>query len=710
MSLKYIISVIFIIISSFVFGQNKIDSLYKELSKAENDTTKVDLFIKISRIHYKKDDYINYLNTTASIKKIIENESFDNKINSYFNLLKFYKEVNLYDSLIVVYDRIANEYLQNNDTINFIINKNNEAYHRSVIGMQKKALEILYDNLRFADKKNDSSLLYETYFYLGFGIRKSNYKKSKQYFDNSLKYNSDTLNSFYSACLNEIGNNFTIQGKPEEAIPYIRRALKIRRITNDESISYSYNDIAYAYAKLGKYYNAILYMHKCIDYEIEKDVDWELAMSYSALGYYYMKARKMANAEKYLNISLEYAKKINVYPVYNDIYSNLYKLYKTKEDFKTALYYYELSENYEDTISLNNTEKQIAELEKKYINGKQASKLIIMESEKEAVDAIIIRQRIIGVVVILLIIILIFFLNSEIKSRRKSREINKALSKQNKAIKQQSLKIEDAAKKIKLANKRIADRNIYIIDNIKYARKIQKAMLPSKKDIRKIIPQSFIIYKPKNIVSGDFYLIKEINDKIIIVVSDCTGHGVSGAFMSVLGMSLINDIVLKDKIIEPAGILDSLRIGVINSLNQKKEYNEATDGMDLGLCIYDKKRNQIKYAGAQMSLYIATKEGVIRIKPDIMPVGVGFRDDRKFSQQTINLTGEETIYMFSDGYPDQFGGKNAKKFMLGNVIKMLENIHDKPMNIQKNYLEASLKQWQGTHKQIDDILFGGFRF
>ncbi|NPA45293.1 MAG: SpoIIE family protein phosphatase, partial [Chlorobi bacterium] len=328
---------------------------------------------------------------------------------------------------------------------------------------------------------------------------------------------------------------------------------------------------------------------------------------------------------------------------------------------------------------------------------------ILMKKEKEAVDAIILRQRIIGAVIFLLIIILIFFLNSQIKSRRKSKEANLILSKQNK-------KIEEDAKKISIANKRIAYKNAYITDNIKYARKIQTAMLPSKKEIDKIIPQNFIIYKPKNIVSGDFYSVKEIDNKIIIIIGDCTGHGVSGAFMSILGMSLINDILLKDEILEPALFLDTLREGIISSLHQKKEYTEATDGMDLAICIYDKDLKQIKYAGAQMSLYIASSKGVKRIKPDIMPVGVGFRDNRNFSQQTINITGKETIYLFSDGYPDQFGGKKAKKFMLGNVIKILESIYDKPMNIQKNFLEASLKQWQGTHKQVDDILFAGFRF
>lgn len=708
--LKYIITTLFIFSFLFVFAQSEIDSLYSEINKTTNDSSKIDLYIQLSKKYFLNDDYINYSNTLAVANKIIHTKSSKFKIKTYKKLVSFYKEMNLYDSVVNVYDEISTEYLNNNDTINSIKNKNKEAYNYSIIGKQKKALEILYDNIRFADRIKDSDLLSETYMYLGLSTKQTNNRNAKQFFISSLEYNTDTLSPDYSSCLNEIGNIYLFSGNIKKAVYYLHKALKIRNFTHDENIRFSYRDIANAYAEKGNFYEAILYMHKCIEFETNKGIDRELALSYSALGYYYMKAGKMSNAEKYLNISLEYAKKTNVNPIYNDVYSKLYKLYKKKEDYKNALYYYELSKDYEDRISKDNTIKQIAELEEKYINEKQASKLFLMKKQKEASDAIILRQRIIGGIVILLVILLMFFINSLVKSRKKSKDANEVLKKQNEEIKIQNFKIEEDAKRITIANKRIADKNVYITDNIKYARKIQRAMLPSIKYVNGLIPQNFIIYKPKNIVSGDFYSIKEINGKIIIIVADCTGHGVSGAFMSVLGMSLINDIILKDKITEPADFLNTLRGRVINSLKQKKEYTETTDGMDIAICVFDKKNKQIKYAGAQMSLYIATKNGVKRFKPDIMPVGVGFRDERGFSQQTIDITGIETIYMFSDGYPDQFGGKNGRKFMLGNLINIIDEIHERPMNIQKNFLEASLKQWQGTHKQVDDILFAGFRF
>jgi len=710
MYLKHLISSLFLLLSFFANGQSIIDSLNRKIENTDNDSIKIELYLQISEINYNNDDYINFKNYVNSVKDIIYSKNNSEKGKLYTQLALFYKKINLYDSLINAYNETANLYLSEQDTTNYIRNKNTEAYTYTIIGLQEKALNILYENIRIAEKINDSTLLSEVYLYLGFGMRQTDYMKAKEYFENSIKYNNDTLSSFYSTCLNEIGNMYTISGNPEKSLPFLERALELRKKTNSESVSYSYNDMAYVYAELGKYYDAILYMHKCIEYEKKRGIKWELAQSYSALGYYYMKAGKLSNSEKYLNISLEYAEKLKLPPIYKDTYTYLYLLYKEKKDYKNALYYYELAENYEDTISENNIVEQIAELEKKYNNEKQEAKLKHMENEKVANDAIILRQRIIGIIGTLLVLLLSIFLYFVFRSRQKSKKANEVLLMQNEEIQQQKDKIEENAEKLKNANKRIADKNIYITDNIKYARKIQTAMLPSQEEINNIILQNFIIYKSKNIVSGDFYTIKKIKDKILIVIADCTGHGVSGAFMSILGMSLINDIVLKEQILNPAEVLNTLRKRIITSLRQKKQYTEATDGMDLAFCLFDEKTKQLQFSGAQISLFIARKNNIEEIKADMMPVGVGLKDERKFKNHTIDIKENDIIYLFTDGYPDQFGGNSGKKFMLGNVVKMLSEISNKPMNIQKNYIEASLKKWQSSYKQVDDILFAGFKF
>lgn len=706
--LKYFLFIIFIFIQFCTFSQSKIDSLYTEIELVKEDSAKLNLYIQISKENFEKGNYINFKNTIASINKLINLKPSKIKINNYYKVLSFYKNINLYDSTIETYNKIATEYIKINDTINYIKNKNQEAYNKIIIGLHENALKILYKNLKISENKNYKKLLSETYFYLGYAFKNTYLEKAKKFFKNSLKYNSDTLDAYYSKSLNEIGNIYSNSEKANRALPFLKRALKIRTHTKDKNLSQSYSDMAFAYSKLNNFYKAILYMHKCIDFEINKGIDWKLAEYYSSLGYYYMKAGKMANAEKYLNTSLEYAKIINIQPVFKKVYSNLYIFYKQNKNYKTALQYLELSKNYEDTILSNNTIRQITELEKKYNTEKQASKLFIMNKKKETTDAIIFRQKIIGFISLFTIILLIFLLNSAIKSRKKSKKINKALLLQNEEIKQKNFQIEKHTKKIALANNKIANKNFHIRDNIKYARRIQKAMLPSKEEIKKNIPENFIIYKPKEIVSGDFYSIKEINNKTIIVVGDSTGHGVSGGFMSVLGMSLINDII-KENILEPAEVLNTLRKRIINSLHQKKKHTIANDGMDLAFCVYDKELKQLSYAGAQISLYIANKKGINKIKANMMTVGVGLCENKTFTQKTIKLVGNETFYLFSDGYPDQFGGKDGKKFMIGNVKKMLIEIKDKPLNIQKNYIEANLKTWQAGFKQIDDILFIGFK-
>ena len=323
---RYIILILLFFITSVTSAQDFIDSLNKEIEKAVIDSLKIDLLLQKSKIYFQTDDYINFRKSIISVNDRINSAGFIKKKEFCKHLILFYQSIELYDSLVITYNYLADLYLSDNDTSNYIKNKNKEAYYSTFLGNQKKAVNILYDNIRIAEKRNDSSLLTEIYMYLGFGIRTTDYKKAKGYFEQSLEYNNDTLNVYYSTCFNEIGNLYTYSGQAEKAIPYLQKALDIRKKTNDENIAYSYNDIAYAYAELGKFYDAILYMSKCIDIEKKTGSAWVLAYSYSALGHYYMKANKLSNAEKYLNISLEIAEELNLNPVYKEVYNNLYQL------------------------------------------------------------------------------------------------------------------------------------------------------------------------------------------------------------------------------------------------------------------------------------------------------------------------------------------------------------------------------------------------
>lgn len=248
-----------------------------------------------------------------------------------------------------------------------------------------------------------------------------------------------------------------------------------------------------------------------------------------------------------------------------------------------------------------------------------------------------------------------------------------------------------------------------ITDSIKYASKIQTALLPSYNALKDYFEDSFVFWIPKHIVSGDFYWVKEVDGKILIAAVDCTGHGVPGAFMSILGISLLNEIVLHNKITQPNIILNELRNEVKRSLQQTEQRTSARDGMDMSICAIDKKNQKLEYAGAFNPLIIVRNDVVIQYKANRMPVGIYIMEEENFTNHEISLEPGDNLYMFSDGFPDQIGGKNAKKFKMNRFKELLLEIYTKPMSEQHNLIKERFNDWIKGHDQTDDILFIGFR-
>jgi len=248
-----------------------------------------------------------------------------------------------------------------------------------------------------------------------------------------------------------------------------------------------------------------------------------------------------------------------------------------------------------------------------------------------------------------------------------------------------------------------------ILDSIKYAQKIQEAVLPDKEYILQILPQSFIYYKPRNIVSGDFYWINEIDMDLVIVAADCTGHGVPGAIMSMLGASLLNEIILGEKIIQPNLILKELRDKIKYLLKQTGKEDEAKDGMDISICTINRLKMEMQYAGAMNPLILIRHNKVIEYEGDYMPVGVSIGETVNFTNHELTIEENDTYYMFSDGYADQFGGQKNRKFMLQNFLNLLLEISTQPMSKQLEILNNSFLEWKKDTKQIDDVLVIGFK-
>ncbi|GAB4283082.1 MAG: hypothetical protein Kow0068_07870 [Marinilabiliales bacterium] len=261
----------------------------------------------------------------------------------------------------------------------------------------------------------------------------------------------------------------------------------------------------------------------------------------------------------------------------------------------------------------------------------------------------------------------------------------------------------------------VEQKNKDITDSINYAKNIQEAIIPSINEFRKYFLDSFILYKPRDIVSGDFYWITEKNDKVFFTAADCTGHGVPGAFMSMLGIAFLDDIVNSNEHFNAAQILDELREMVIISLHQNDldseqqlGFTSVKDGMDIALCVIDKKNNKLDFAGANNPLYLIRDGQLIEYKGDKQPVGMHILK-RPFTNHSIDLKKDDILYMFSDGYADQFGGPHNSKFKIKQLKNLLLEICHEPMNVQKEILDKKNIEWMGNHNQLDDILIMGVK-
>lgn len=259
-------------------------------------------------------------------------------------------------------------------------------------------------------------------------------------------------------------------------------------------------------------------------------------------------------------------------------------------------------------------------------------------------------------------------------------------------------------------NEQLLEQQKEIEDSISYAERIQAAIMPPKSMIKDALPKSFILYLPRDIVSGDFYFIEETGDEVIFAAVDCTGHGIPGALMSVVGFNYLHQAVTEHHLTQPSKILQFLDVGVNERLRQTDGQSGVNDGMDLGLCTLNKKTKMLQYSGAYNPVYIVSDGELKEIKADKFPIGVnpgGLPDD--YNNHEMQLKEGDCVYLFSDGYADQFGGPKGKKFMYKRLREKLLEVNNLPMPHQKEILLNTFNEWKGDEDQIDDVLLMGVR-
>lgn len=372
----------------------------------------------------------------------------------------------------------------------------------------------------------------------------------------------------------------------------------------------------------------------------------------------------------------------------NAVKTKQYELQQTLQDITKRSNEIEIQELQLASLKKNIKQQQTILREQADLIHTQETTLDIQSNKIET------QQMIILFIIIVLIIIGIlgYFI---FRLYNKTKQINVLLHQKNEEINKQ--------------NERIAWQHKEITDSIVYARRIQHAILPPQEIISQTLADHFILFKPRDIVSGDYYWMTQIQNKIIITAADCTGHGVPGAFMSLLGITFLNEIVHEKQITQSDCILRELRERIIDSLNKSGRTEDYKDGMDMALCVIHKDTHTLDYSGAYNPLYILRNGELTEIKADKMPVGLSEKSHEQFSITSEQLQENDCIYMFSDGYVDQFGGPQNRKFMTRQFKELLITIHHEPMEIQKEILDTTIETWKGSNRQIDDIIVIGLK-
>lgn len=453
-----------------------------------------------------------------------------------------------------------------------------------------------------------------------------------------------------AACLGNIGNFYFYEGQLDKVLEYYTRSLsEYSSINDNKGVCFTLNNIGFFYAEKGNYEDAIFTIEQGLNTALEIDSKSDVVNAYEYLSHVYEKKGDTENA----------LKNFKLYSAYRDSLINM----------ENMNYVSELQAAY----NFDQKEREIELLKKEKIAEETR------KESKERQTAIITTSLFIGI--ILLIIIAFIIYRNNIIVRRKNGEIFNQKS-------------------------QLETKNKDITDSITYARTIQNGILPSEEIFDNTFKDHFILYQPKDIVSGDFYWIEQVENNVFFCVGDCTGHGVPGAMMSVLGTNAlfrsINDFALRS----PAKILDKLS-EILTQRFESSGHN-INDGIDMALCCLDVNNMKMHYAGAYNPVWIIRNGDLMETKGDKQPVGK-FESQHPFTNHTFDLIAGDQIYLLTDGIADQFGGPNGKKFKYTQLRSLLMKIRELSMKEQKDQLSSSLTKWQGTLEQVDDICVLGVK-
>jgi serine phosphatase RsbU (regulator of sigma subunit)/Tfp pilus assembly protein PilF len=529
-------------------------------------------------------------------------------------------------------------------------------------------------------------------------------------FDRALDYYTDAQKIFNELndnpkllrVLNNIGNIYLDQGQELEAENYYHQVLKIYENDPEKSSLFDpYSNIGKIYFNRQEFDSALYYFNKSLKKEESADNKFGISSVLVKIARLHNARGSHMAAKNAALDAVDIANEINAKPILLDAYSTLAEVYLHLEDLENSYVYMNQYHIMNDSLFSEKSRRAIAELEKSIELEQKEKEIALLKKESEIKDLQYQNSQlyIFGSVtfsILLLALAIISFL--KFKQNRKAKSL----------LEYQNYQILKSKQAIEIQKMKLESWNQNITDSIEYAKSIQEGIM-NKNNFKENIPSSFVYYKPKDIVSGDFYWYSRQSGCDILALIDCTGHGVAGAFMTVIANATMNQIVNEENEIEPHKILTKLDIKVMDILKQK-EVTTSNHSMDVALCKIDHKSKVVTFSGAKRPLYVV-ENGVLReFKGNNFTVGEYFNSpDKKFTYQEIDLDGNQTFYLSSDGFADQFGINTQKKYLRKRFKSLLENISKKSMSEQEKSLELEMKRWQGEMEQTDDMLVIGFR-
>lgn len=652
---KYII-LLFLLLPIFVFGQIKTDSILNCISKVKQDTEKINQYINLIFD-------LTSLDANKAIEVGLLNLDISKKVK--FKVAKSYQ-------------KLAGAYFSNSDFKNSLLN-----YQLSEVEALKIKSEKLKDE-QLADIYSEMASVYLQLQNFQSAINSS--KKSIELY-NILKIKESAVIGEYN-----LGNVFFVMKNYEDALNQFYRAEKgFIQLEDSFYLTYVYNSIGACMHDMKDYKGAMKYFLISLDLsrKFTPDDKSTIAISFQNIGETYGNLGNYLQAKEYglkaRDLFLELDDKINLSTTYFNLANTCAKV----KDFESSNEYYRKYVLLKDSIFNEDTKNTIHEMSIKYESEKKESEnkvLTLGNKNKQQV----IYFAFSGCVLLLGLAFFIF------KGYRIKQKANKLLEEKNEIIHQQKELVEE--------------QHQDITDSIKYAQRIQGAILPPRNMWERILPNSFLLYMPKDILSGDFYWVEETKNYIYVAAADCTGHGVPGALISIVNYNLLNKAILEKGLVTPSEILDAVNIWLTESLHQTYGESTVKDGMDVTLIAIHKHSNEILFTGANNPIYHISNGELKQIKGDKFPVGAFIEDKiQKFTTKRFTVQKGDSIYLFTDGFADQFGGDKGKKYKYAPFQQKLITVSELPLKEQKNVMIDEFNNWKGMHEQVDDVLLIGIK-